>query len=367
MAPTGGKFRITIIGLGVIGGSLGLAIKMNNPGVTIAGFDVPRVLRRAKQRKAIDIAASSLRDAVEEASIVFVCTPVQTILTTLGTISRYIRASTIVTDVGSVKGVVQSRAKKEFSSRGIFIGGHPMAGSEGSGIQYADALLFQNAVYVLCPLKRNRKGLHTLVALLKSIGARILIMDAHEHDRVAAVVSHLPQLIAVSLMDLAADKNKKNAAYLQLAAGGFRDMTRIASSPFPIWKDILANNVVAVRDVLREFGKMLGDIDTGIRERSLSQLGRKFLRAKKFRDAIPKNSKGFLHSLHDLYVWVDDKPGMLAKMTASLSRGGVNINDIELLKVREGQGGTFRLSFDSVEATRTAATSLRRAGFRVAK
>lgn len=359
--------KIAIIGLGVIGGSLGLAIKQNNPRVTLVGFDSPGVLRRARKRGAIDIAAFSLRNAVSDAEIIFICTPVESILRLLPEVSRFIPPHAIVTDVGSVKGVVQACAKKYFSLHGVFIGGHPMAGSEGSGIEYADGLLFQNAVYVLCPSLGAGKKIQPLVTLLQSIGARILTMGAREHDRVAAAISHLPQLIAVSLMDSTARKNKRNPAFLQLAAGGFRDMTRIASSPFPVWKDILSNNRDETSRALREFEKLLGQFRKGLYQRSLSDLGNKFLRAKSFRDSIPQNTKGFLHSLHDLFVWVDDKPGMLATMTAALFRAGININDIELLKVREGQGGTFRLSFESAETARLAVKSLRAKGFRVAK
>jgi prephenate dehydrogenase len=357
--------RVAIVGLGVIGGSLGIAIKQNDPDVIVVGFDSPEVLRRAKKRKAIDVPAASIRNAVSGADVVFLCTPVETIIKYLPVVSRSISSHAIVTDVGSVKGIIQSTAKKYFSSKGIFVGGHPMAGSEGSGLEYADGLLFQNAVYVLCPPPGKGKKIQPLISLLKSIGARVLTMDAQEHDRVAAVVSHLPQLIAVGLMDNAARKNQRDPAILRLAAGGFRDMTRIASSPFGMWKEILSNNRKEAERAVSEFEQLLKHIRKGLSQRSLSEVGKKFVRAKSFRDAIPKNSKGFLHSLHDLFVWVDDKPGMLARLTATLSGAGVNINDIELLKVREGQGGTFRLSFDSAEHSRLAARFLRKAGFRV--
>jgi prephenate dehydrogenase len=358
---------VAIIGLGVIGGSIGLALKAASPRVTVVGFDKRNVLRRAKKRGAIDIAASSLRDAVSIADVVFVCTPVSSILKLLPEISRLIKPGAIVTDVGSVKGVIQSCAQQYFRSGGIFIGGHPMAGSEGSGIEYADALLFQNAVYVLCPLHKNPSGISRLTPILKAIGARVLIMDARRHDETAAAISHLPQLLAVGLMEFAARKNDHNPALFQLAAGGFRDMTRIASSPYPIWNDILANNKVRVRSVLREYGLVLKQLEKELSKKSLAAVGRRFLRAKTFRDSIPRNSKGFLHSLHDVFVSVDDKPGVLAKMTSALFSAGINISDIELLKVREGQGGTFRLSFESEEAAKAAAKVLRATGVRVAK
>ena len=356
--------RVAIIGLGLIGGSLGLAIKQSIPRVRIIGFDSPDVMRRARKRSAIDTAASSLADAVCSADIVFICTPVDSILKLLPAVERFVQPHAIVTDVGSVKGVVHSQAKKYFTSRGIFIGGHPMAGSEGSGIDHADPLLFQNAVYVLCPL-RKKSNVQPLIALLKKIGARILIMDAGEHDRAAAAISHLPQLIAVSLMNRAAKKNQRKPAFLQLAAGGFRDMTRIASSPFPIWKDILKHNKRDVRLSLMELEKALRDFDKDLKEESLSRIGRKFVRAKSFRDSIPKNSKGFLHPTHDIYVWVNDKPGVLAEITSALFDKRINISDIELVKIREGQGGTFRLSFETHETAQKAIAVLRRKKIRV--
>lgn len=364
MSPSLRIQRIAIIGLGLIGGSLGLAIKQNIPRVTVVGFDSPTVMRRARKRSAIDAAASSLADAVSTADILFLCTPVDTILELLPTISRFVQPHTIVTDVGSVKGVVQALAKKYFSLRGIFVGGHPMAGSEGSGIEHADPLLFQNAVYVLCPLRKNN-NIHLLVLLLKKIGARIFVMDAREHDRVAAAISHLPQLVAVGLMNIAAQKNQRNPAFLQLAAGGFRDMTRIASSSFPIWKDILKHNKSDVRQTLKEIEKALKQFGDDLSEKSLARIGRKFQRAKSFRDSIPKNSKGFLHPTHDIYVWVDDKPGVLAQMTSSLFDKKINISDIELMKIREGQGGTFRLSFETHETAQKAIAVLRRKKIRV--
>lgn len=361
------QFTVAIIGLGVIGGSLGLAIKQNNPQSIVVGFDSPDVMRRARQRKAIDRTASTLEEAVSSADIVFLCTPVSSILRLVPLVSRFIKPRTIVTDVGSVKGVVEKTARRYFDSRGIFVGGHPMAGSEWSGINYADPLLFQNAVYVLCPLGTRGKAIEPLVLLLRRIGARILKMDAKEHDRVAATVSHLPQLLAVGLMNLAAEKNRRNGAILQLAAGGFRDMTRIASSSFPLWKDILANNRGEVRRTLREFEKILRDAESALSQDSLLRIKKRFLRAKLFRDAIPRRSKGFLHPLYDIFVWVDDRPGMLMKMTSALYRFDINIGDIELLKVREGEGGTFRLSFESGEKARLAMRVLRAKRFRVVR
>jgi prephenate dehydrogenase len=142
-------------------------------------------------------------------------------------------------------------------------------------------------------------------------------------------------------------------------------MTRIASSSFPIWKDILKHNKRDVRRALRELEKALRQIDKDLFEESLSRVGKKFTRAKSFRDSIPKNSKGFLHPIHDIYVWVNDKPGVLAQITSALFDKRINISDIELVKIREGQGGTFRLSFETHETAQKAIAVLRRKKIRV--
>ena len=157
-----------------------------------------------------------------------------------------------------------------------------MAGSEGTGLAHADPLLFQNAVYVLCPEQQKRSAYLKLVHVIETIGARLLIMDARKHDRAAAVVSHLPQLLAVGMMTMAARENKKDASMLQLAAGGFRDITRIASSPFPMWKDILRGNAKQIRIALQEFSAVLAEYDNELVSGSLGRTGRAFKSAKKY-------------------------------------------------------------------------------------
>ncbi len=353
--------NITIIGLGVIGGSLGLAIKQNHPRISVTGYDRTGTVIKALRKGAIDLGASTIATAVHDADIVFLCTPVSTIIELLPPIAASVKKNAIITDVGSTKMNVVSAANRHFNKNGIFIGGHPMAGSEGKGIEHADGLLFQNATYVLCADSKQRKRITALTSLLHSVGARVLFLSAREHDEVAAAISHLPQLVAVAMMNLAGKKNKKNPAFLQLAAGGFRDITRIASSPYEMWKDILSSNSIEIRSVIREFAKLLGSFENDLRtENTQQRFAKQFTSAKSLRDAIPKNSKGFLHPLHDVYVTVDDKPGVLSQLTAALYKAKINIKDIELLKIRDGRGGTFRLSFDSKLAAGSARAVLKK-------
>lgn len=358
--------NITIIGLGVIGGSLGLAIKQTNPRVVITGAGKQQHIDAALERGAIDYGALSIPAAVHDADIVFICTPVFTILFLLPEIVKNMKPSAIVTDVGSTKLEITTAAKKIFRTKGIFVGGHPMAGSEGKGIDFADPFMFQNATYVLCVERHHIKKISPLTSLLSSIGARVRFLSAKEHDTVAAAISHLPQLVAVAMMNLAGKKSKKNPAFLQLAAGGFRDITRIASSPYEMWKDILSTNSNEIRSVLQEFSAALNVFEKNLRyPKTRQRFARQFTTAKKLRDAIPKNSKGFLHPLYEVYVSVEDKPGVLARLTTALYNAQINIKDIELLKIRDGRGGTFGVSFRSKADADEAGRVLKKAKIKV--
>jgi len=355
--------HITIIGVGLIGGSLGLAIRKQFPGITVTGVDKPAVLRQALRRRAIHAGVSSLSGAVSGADLVILATPVGTIRTLLPRVARVIRRETLVTDVGSVKKPIVGLAKRLFP-HGNFIGGHPMAGVELSGIEAAHPLLFENAIYVLTPYAKTKRALlNKLVRLLRGIGARLLRMDASEHDAVAAAVSHLPQLVAVAVMNLAGRGHPVAKRYLRLAAGGFRDLTRVASSSFDLWAQILPENRGEIVRALRLLERQLAAYRRELTRRNTKALAREFRSSRRLRREIPKDMKGFLHRLATLEVFVPDKPGMLARLTTALAKRGINIKDLELMKVREGTGGTFRLSFESGEERQKARKLLSQRGF----
>ena len=356
--------NITIVGVGVIGGSLGLAIKKHFPSVHIIGFDKPGVLRKALKRGAIDEAAKALRPALSGADLVFLATPVSVIQNVLPKVASFTSSHAIVTDVGSVKRSIMHAASKLFPA-GNFIGGHPMAGVELSGVDAAHPLLFENAVYVLSPMKSTPKEkLKQFADFLTDLGARIVVLDPKTHDEVASVVSHLPQLTAVALTNVAGKEHHSGRRHLRLAAGGFRDLTRIASSRPEMWTDILEFNRDEIDASIALLIRELRRYQSFLRKRT-NDLPGKFRTARKIRDSIPKSMKGFLHPLAELYVFVKDKPGMMAKMTSVLAKAEINIKDIELVKVREGRGGTFRLAFESKEMSARAVVILKRAGFEI--
>lgn len=362
--------RLAILGTGLIGGSLGLVWEQRRPDVTIVGHDRPDVLERAEERGAIDEKTADPASAVEEADLTVLATPLATTLRLLDTIADHLPDGSLVTDVASVKQPVLGQAREVLPEHVTFLGGHPMAGSEESGIDHADALLFENAVYVLCPPEESDEDvlegpLAPVVDLVETSGGRPLVLEAARHDRLVAAVSHVPQLLSVTLVNLVAttEDDEDQDLALQLASGGFRDMTRIAASPFDVWRDVLVGNEGAIHDALSRFRRLLRKLRNRLIEEDLDALENAFDEARMAREAIPRDNKGFLHSLSDIHVRAPDEPGVIHDMTGHLFEAEINIKDIELQKIREGTGGTFRLAFDRASVAEEAVAVLTEAGY----
>ena len=309
--------NITIVGVGLIGGSLALAVKQRFPSARITGVDTATVLRRAVQRKAIDAAEQSLQRAVSGADLVILATPVEHILKSLPFVAKYCTTRTIVTDTGSVKGAITEKARTLFPANN-FIGGHPMAGAEFSGINAAHPLLFQNAIYLITPsAKGSGQNTKKLARFFSALDARVVVLDPKIHDKVVAAVSHVPQLAAVALMNMAGRAHPK---HLGLAAGGFRDMTRIASSRFEMWQDILQANKHDIAEALDLYISLLRRIAHDVR-RNPRKLKNDFESSRHLRSRIPRSMKGFLSPLVGLPVFLNDRPGQLAQAHRAPCKG----------------------------------------------
>jgi prephenate dehydrogenase len=350
---------VGVIGLGLIGGSLALAIKRLQPPVSVIGIDIdPVTLERAKACGAVDVASPDLR-ILHEADLVILATPIRAILEMLSSLREIVSPDTIVTDTGSTKHSICQSAKTYLPHS--FVGGHPMAGSEQQGFAGAHPFMFENALYVLTPLEETHVCARKLALLLERLGAQVLLLEAALHDRLVATISHLPQLIAVALAALGAEKSSANGLYRDLAAGGFRDLTRIASSPFQIWSDILATNAREIDPVLDRFINLLAELRVALTQDD--QIAGRFAIAKRFRDTLPRRSKGLLKALHRLAIIVPDQPGALAQVTQIIAAKEISIKDLELLKVREYEAGTFHFYFETEGERERAATALREAGY----
>lgn len=361
--------RVSILGVGLIGGSLGRAWDTHRPDLTLVGYDRPEVLDRSIEAEAIHERAETPEEAVRGAELVVLAAPLDALSELLEAIAPHLRDGTIVTDVGSVKQPITERADEVLPESVHFVGGHPMAGAEESGIDHADAFLFENATYVLCPSRGKRaedvpEQYPELIELVEAIGARVRVLEAERHDRIAARVSHLPQLLAVTLMNAALLEEEREETVLQLAAGGFRDMTRIASSPFGMWGEILSANRDAVSEAVRDTITRLENVDEALESGEVDRLAPAFEQAAETRNEIPRDTKGFLQPLADIYVYAEDRPGFLAHLTGLLYEAGINIKDIELLKIREGTGGAFRMGFATEEEADRAVEALHEGGHR---
>lgn len=332
---------------------------------TLVGYDRPEVTEQALALGIIDRVGHSAAEAVADADLVVMATPVHASLGLLAAIAPHLKPAAWVTDVGSVKAIVAQHAREVLPETVTFVPGHPMAGAAAGGLQHAHGLLFENATYVLCPdasLRPFEQKIAPLISLIEATGARVLLMEAERHDAIAAQVSHLPQLLAVLLMEATAHLHESDDAYLRLAAGGFRDMTRIANSPFPMWRDILAGNHPTLLDTLANFAAALQRLRHRLIEEDYEAIGASFDAARAARNRIPRDTKGFLAPLSDVFVYTDDRPGALLALTQCLFEAGLDVKDLELLKLREGTGGTFRISFASDQEAKTAVAALKQLG-----
>lgn len=279
--------NITIIGLGLIGGSLGLAIKeKSGNSVTLTGCDSnPDTLRIAIERGAVDMTFSDPSAAVTKADIIFLCTPVLQIVPLVKRILPYVKPDVIFTDVGSTKEFIQKEITALLPSGMHFIGGHPMAGREKSGIIAADGNLFQDRWYILIPSPAaSLEAVDTVAEIIRRTGATLTTMNESEHDRCAAVISHVPHVTAAALVNLLS--SYPDEYNIRLAGGGFRDTTRIASSNADMWADICLTNPAAIQDCLVHLNGIIDAAIDAIDRRDRQALHEFFSSAKRRRDSL---------------------------------------------------------------------------------
>ncbi len=355
---------IAIVGVGLIGGSFGLALKGKKYKGKIIGIDRPGNLENAFQRGAIDegFTREQFKEGVADADLIFLCAPIHIIVKQLEDLGEWVKPGALITDAGSIKRHIVESANIHLPPHCDFIGGHPMAGSEFKGVSAADHFLFENATWVLTPNKPvAQPKVKALVQMLELIGAKVLIMQPRLHDEIAAAVSHLPQMAALALMNLAAAKNEESQYFLKMAAGGFRDMTRIASSPYGIWESICDTNSDMIHLFIDLYIKELQKVRDILTNDS--ELEKYFGKAAASRLSIPTDTKGFLNPQFEISVTAVDRPGVIASIATILAENKINIKDMEVLKIRENEGGTFRLAFASEQDQVNAIELLRAEGF----
>lgn len=342
--------KICIVGLGLIGGSLAKAIKRKHPNSFIVAIDSNKEsLEAALADKVADYVTQDLAEGVKDADLVFLCTPIHIMTSIIKEVMPLLNTDTIITDVASTKQNIMELVQKVYSSeasRAIFIGGHPMAGTQYSGYHASLPHLFENAYYILTPLNSTPAwALDSLSQFLSSIGALPLVIDAKKHDRIIGAVSHLPHVVAAALVNTVKDVDDSSHVCERLAAGGFRDITRIASSNPEMWRTISLANKKELISLIGYINKYLADFCTMLDKDKASEIEDFFASAKVYRENLPVRQVLNLLPYYDLYVDVEDRPGVIGEVTTILGKHSINIKNLRIINSREGEPGSLVISF----------------------
>ncbi|MDA8291254.1 MAG: prephenate dehydrogenase [Actinomycetota bacterium] len=341
MSAVGGAGRAEVVGLGLVGSSVALALRA--AGWSVSGRDVDE----ERARRAVELGVVERVEADPEATIVFVATPVSEIAGVARSVlaARPGDSRLVVTDVGGVKSRVVAAVEDP-----RFVGGHPMAGSEQEGPDGADPDLFVGATWVLTPTKAtDPEAFRRVRSVVGTLGADVVELEPERHDALVAIVSHLPHLAAANLMSLAADASTEHAVLLRLAAGGFRDMTRIAAGDPRIWPDIFRDNADAVLEALDDLRARLDEARRILVEKDRDALVALLERARSARRNLPPRAPR-PESVVECRLPVPDRPGVLAEVTTVLGALGANIRDLEIAHSAEGERGVLVLVVDADDA-----------------
>jgi prephenate dehydrogenase len=270
MAGTVAFHRVAVIGTGLIGGSFALALREQSPGVSLVGYARPDSARQARERGAIDEAASDPSSAVRGADLVYIALPIGASIEMLPAIAAAAEPHALVTDAGSTKSAICRAARNHFRAGARFLGGHPMAGKEVSGIEHADAQLFRNAPYALIATEADPDPrVKCFAELVRAIGARPVWSDEETHDWAVGVVSHLPQLLSVALANVIQDETDETGLPLALSGSGLQDMLRLSGSPYEVWRDIFLTNTENISRALDRLGQAIDHIKTHLASKEL--------------------------------------------------------------------------------------------------
>lgn len=356
--------RVAVLGVGLIGGSIGLAAR-RRAGAEVRGYDPdPEVRARALRLGALDVACESLQEAVAGAQAVFVAAPVGALAETVAGALAAAGPDCVVSDVGSTKRLLAEAAADE-----RFVGGHPLAGAETAGVEHAREDLFEGAVWYLTPVGQSTAGVlyERLYGLLRRFGAQPTAIDAATHDRMMACVSHLPHVLANLLAaQAAALAGREGAESLPAVGPSFRDAIRVAGANTAIWTDIYRANADALLDAIDELQARLGEARALIAGGGAAELSAWNEAARSDRDALLGAGAGG-GAPSELRVHVPNRPGVLADIALALGREGVNILDMALAPSPDNSQGVVALWIAGGEQAERAQRLVGELGFPVAK
>ncbi len=352
------KIRMTdstlgFIGLGLIGGSIARGIKRARPDIKIMAYMRSRSrLEQAEKDGVVDVILDGIDGNLRECDLIFLCTPVEYNANYLSSIRPYLKPGALITDVGSTKCGIHEEIIRQ-GLEDCFVGGHPMAGSEKTGYENSTDHLLENAYYIVTPpegiapspgLKAGANA-RRIIAVAQTIGAIPLVLNYREHDKVVAAISHLPHLVASSLVNLVKDNDTAQGTMKQVAAGGFKDITRIASSSPEMWEQICMTNVGPIADILEKYIASLNQILDQVRGHCGDSIYQLFETSRDYRNSITDRAKGSVEPSYEFTVDVADEIGAISTISVILAAKGISIKNIGINNNRERGECALKLAF----------------------
>jgi len=355
---------VAVIGVGLMGGSLGLAARERAGVAEVRGFSqTTATLDLALERGAVTRACGSIQEAAAGAELVFVCTPVRLVVEHVKAALAAAPPHAVISDVGSTKGPLMRALSPTEQQR--CVGGHPLCGSETAGVANARASLYEGATYFVTPGAHVDTGAYQrLYGFLGEIGARPVAVDPEEHDRVMAVVSHLPHVLANVLMTQAGHHAGARDALLS-AGPSFRDLTRVAGSNRRVWTDIFLENRAALLAALAAFQEGLQEVLEALAANDAARLGDAIGRAAEQRERMLASGSLPPRELHRLIVHVSDRPGVFSEIMVALGDAGINIEDLSMHHMSAELGGTLTVYVLGEDASARGAHLLTGLGYDV--
>ena len=352
------------IGLGLIGGSMARALKAKAPEIHIISYTPhPETSERAKADGIVDEAATAIDEHFSDCDYIFLCAPIERNNDNLSTLKPFLNPKTTLTDIGSVKSSIHEHVKA-LDLEDQFIGGHPMAGTERIGYINSKASILENAYYILTKTpKTSEKRLSDYKELVELMGATPLIVNYEQHDYATAAISHVPHLISGCLVNLVHDNDFQDGLMKTIAAGGFKDITRISSSSPVMLQQICLTNHKNISDLLAKYIDALTRIKNVVDEVDADALMDFFSAAREYRDSFNDLSKGPIKKRYVTRVDIADEPGNIASVATLLSVNGINIKNIGIVHNREYEHGTLSIEFHDDKAMQKAVKLLENHGY----
>lgn len=358
------KLTIGFIGLGLIGGSIAKGIRKYFPDTTIIAYNRSEQARISALSEGVaDFVTDKVDSRFSDCDYIFLCTPVEHNIEYLSKLREIISPDTIITDVGSVKGNIYS-AICDLDMKKNFIGGHPMAGSEKTGYNNSSETILENAYFALTPTEESPKErVKELSEIVAAIGSIPVILNAEEHDYAVAAISHVPHLIAASLVNLVKDKDSEKETMKLLAAGGFKDITRIASSSPEMWQQICSTNRKNIAALIDDYIDSLKKIKAAVSENDSDYIYKTFETSRDYRNSFSNGHSGPIIPVYKIFCDIVDKSGAILAVTSILAEASISIKNIGIVNNREHENGVLKIVFYDKESSVNARELLEKNGY----